>query len=202
MKILVDNGHGIETPGKRSPDGILREYAWNRLIATRIVSALTDLGHDAQLLVPELTDVPLPERCRRVNEICQLLGKDNVILISIHANAAGKGDKWLDATGWCAYTTRGNTRADTLATCLYDAAKFHLPGQRIRTDYTDGDPDLEADFYILRRTLPPSVLVENFFMDSRPDYDFLLSESGQQAIVNLHVDGIIRYLSSVTSYNS
>ena len=39
-------------------------------------------------------------------------------------------------------------------------------------------------------------------MDSRPDYDFLLSESGQQAIVNLHVDGIIRYLSSVTSYNS
>lgn len=46
------------------------------------------------------------------------------------------------------------------------------------------------------------LLVENFFMDSRPDYDFLLSESGQQAIVNLHVDGIIRYLSSVTSYNS
>ena len=35
-----------------------------------------------------------------------------------------------------------------------------------------------------------------------PDYDFLLSESGQHAIVNLHVDGIIRYLSSVTSYNS
>lgn len=69
MKILVDNGHGIETPGKRSPDGVLREYAWNRLIAARIVSALTDLGHDSQLLVPELTDVPLPERCRRVNEI-------------------------------------------------------------------------------------------------------------------------------------
>lgn len=110
--------------------------------------------------------------------------------------------KRLDATGWCAYTTRGDTRADALATYLYDAAKFHLPGQRLRADYTDGDPDLEADFYILRRTLPPSILVENFFMDSRPDYDFLLSESGQQAIVNLHVDGIIRYLSSVTSYNS
>lgn len=33
MKILIDNGHGRETPGKRSPDGTLREYAWNRLIA-------------------------------------------------------------------------------------------------------------------------------------------------------------------------
>lgn len=106
------------------------------------------------------------------------------------------GDRWYDATGWCAYTSRGNTKADALANCLYDAAKFHLPGRRIRTDYTDGDPDYEADFYILRRTLPPSVLVENFFMDSRRDYDFLLSEDGQQRIVNLHVDGICRYLAS------
>ena len=196
MKILIDNGHGVDTPGKRSPDGKLREYAWNRLIAGRIVAALTDLGHDAQLLVPEQEDISLSERCRRVNAICQAFGTRNVILISIHANAAGRGDRWYEATGWCAYTTRGDTRADALATSLYEAAKFHLPGQRLRTDYTDGDPDLEADFYILRHTLPPAVLVENFFMDSRRDYKFLLSADGQQAIVNLHVDGICRYLAS------
>ena len=70
---------------------------------------------------------------------------------------------------------------------------------RLRTDYTDGDPDLEANFYILRRTLPPAVLVENFFMDSRPDCAFLLSPEGQQAIVNTHVDGIVRYLRSLSS---
>ncbi len=196
MKILIDNGHGVDTPGKRSPDGKLREYAWNRLIAGRIVAALTDLGHDAQLLVPEQEDISLSERCRRVNAICQVLGTRNVILISIHANAAGRGDRWYDATGWCAYTTRGDTRADALATSLYEAATFHLPGQRLRTDYTDGDPDLEADFYILRHTLPPAVLVENFFMDSRRDHKFLLSADGQQAIVNLHVDGICRYLAT------
>lgn len=196
MIILIDNGHGVDTPGKRSPDEKLREYAWNRLIAGRIVAALTDLGHDAQLLVPEQEDISLSERCRRVNAICQAFGTRNVILISIHANAAGRGDRWYEATGWCAYTTRGDTRADALATSLYEAAKFHLPGQRLRTDYTDGDPDLEADFYILRHTLPPAVLVENFFMDSRRDYKFLLSADGQQAIVNLHVDGICRYLAS------
>ena len=28
MKVLIDNGHGIETLGKRSPDGRLREYAY------------------------------------------------------------------------------------------------------------------------------------------------------------------------------
>ena len=30
MKILIDNGHGENTPGKRSPDGSLREYAIRR----------------------------------------------------------------------------------------------------------------------------------------------------------------------------
>lgn len=37
MKILIDNGHGVETPGKRSPDGRLKEYAYTREIANRVV---------------------------------------------------------------------------------------------------------------------------------------------------------------------
>ena len=155
---------------------------------------LLSLGLDAQLLVPEEKDIPLPERCRRVNAWCRRLGKDNVIVISIHANAAGHGDRWYDATGWCAYTSRGNTRADILATSLYQAAQAHLPGKRLRTDYTDGDPDMEADFYILRHTTAPAVLTENFFMDSHPDCVFLLSPEGQQAIVDLHVTGITRFI--------
>ncbi len=56
---------------------------------------------------------------------------------------------------------------------------------------------MEADFYILRHTTAPAVLTENFFMDSHPDCDFLLSEEGQEAIVNLHVDGITSYISGL-----
>ena len=109
------------------------------------------------------------------------------------ANAAGRGDRWLSARGWCAYTTRGNTRADALATSLYTAAQAHLPGHRLRTDYTDADPDLKKDFYHLRHTLAPAVLVENLFMDNPSDCAFLLSEEGRQALVDLHVDGICAY---------
>ena len=194
MKILIDNGHGIDTKGKRSPDGRLLEYAQNRLLAGRIVTALQARGLDASLLVPEETDIPLPERCRRVNEWCRQLGKDNVILISIHCNAAGHGDRWLSARGWCAYTTPGPTGADALATALYTAAQAHLPGMRLRTDYTDGDPDQEAAFYLLRHTSCPAVLTENLFMDNHEDCDFLLSKEGQQSLVDLHIDGIISYL--------
>ena len=59
---------------------------------SRIVDRLLSLGLDAKLLVPEERDISLPERCRRVNAWCRRLGKDNVIVISIHANAAGHGN--------------------------------------------------------------------------------------------------------------
>ena len=196
MKILLDNGHGVDTPGKRSPDGFFREYAYNRYLAGQIQERLSALHLDARLIVPELEDIPLPERCRRVNAICREFGNDQVILISIHVNAAGNGHQWLDARGWCCYTTRGKTKADALATCLYDAAKNHLPGMRLRTDYTDGDPDIEKDFYIIRHTSCPAVLSETLFMDNREDVAFLESEAGAQAIVNLHVQGILQYLSN------
>ena len=79
MTILIDNGHGSDTPGKRSPDGLFREYSYTREIARRVVLELSDCGYDARLLVPEIVDIPLTERCRRVNAICDEVGTANVI---------------------------------------------------------------------------------------------------------------------------
>lgn len=194
MIILLDNGHGFDTPGKCCPDGFFREYAYNRYLAFRIREQLSALGLNARLLVPEREDISLPERCRRANKICERFGSDQVILVSIHVNAAGNGQNWMEARGWSCYTSRGNTAADALATALYDAAKTHMPGHRLRTDYTDGDPDLEENFYILRHTSCPAVLTENLFMDNRDDVAFLESGEGAQSIINLHVEGIFRYI--------
>ena len=195
MKILIDNGHGILTKGKRSPDGKLLEYAYTRELARRIVSILQSRGYDSELLVPEDDYIPLSERVRRTNAHCQALGKSNVILISIHVNAAGDGTQWMNATGWSCYTCKGQTQSDILANCLYEAAIKNFPDRRIRTDYSDKDPDWEENFYILRHTLCPAGLTENFFMDGL-DLEFLQSKTGKQAIVDTHVEGIIDYLSS------
>ena len=78
MKIFIDNGHGLMTAGKRSPDGQFREAFYNREIAKRVVADLVDRGYDAELLVPEDDDISLAERVRRVNTACFLLGKQNV----------------------------------------------------------------------------------------------------------------------------
>ena len=194
MKILIDNGHGHNTPGKRSPDGKFLEATYNREIARRVVSILKSRGYDSELLVPEDDDIPLSERVRRTNAHCQALGKSNVILISLHLNAAGDGTKWMNATGWSCYTCKGQTESDRLADSLYKAAIKNFPGKRIRTDYSDNDPDWEENFYILRHSLCPAVLTENFFMDS-PDLEFLKSEACKLALVNIHVEAILQYIS-------
>ena len=196
MKIFIDNGHGLMTAGKRSPDGQFREPFYNREIAKRVVSNLRDRGLDAELLVPEDDDISLAERVRRVNAACFLLGKQNVILVSIHVNAAGNGSKWLNATGWSVYTCKGQTESDKLAECLCQAAIKNFPGRRIRTDISDGDMDWEDGFYILRKSLCPAVLTENFFMDSKTDLAYLQSVEGKRAIVTTHVEGIIDWLST------
>ena len=196
MKILIDNGHGIQTKGKHSPNGKLLEYAYTRELARRIVSILQSRGYDSELLVPEDDDIPLSERVRRTNAHCQALGKSNVILISLHLNAAGAGIKWMNATGWSCYTCKGQTESDRLADCLYKAAEQILKNQVIRTDFArDGDPDWEENFYILRHSLCPAVLTENFFMDSFQDKVSLLSEAGKKGIVDTYIKGILNYIS-------
>lgn len=215
MVELYDNGHGIDTPGKCSPDMSLREYKKARELVRDIVARRRAMGYDARILVPEDNDVSLKERCRRVNAICDKIGKSNVLLVSVHCNAAGNDGKWKSAGGWCAYTSPGQTKADILATHLYDSAQTALADyindfpilkmngdydsrQRpIRTDYSDGDPDYEARFYILMHTKCPAVLTESLFQDNKADCDFLLSTEGHNAIVNLHVNGVESYIKSL-----
>ena len=199
MLILLDPAHGHNTLGKRSPDGTLLEYAYTRDLANQILTTLQAKGHNAQLLVPETEDIPLKERVRRANAICTAQGPANVLLISIHINAAGDGTRWHTATGWSCYTCKGHTQSDTLADSLYQSAQQHLPGRRIRTDYTDNDPDWEENFYILRHTHCPVVLIENFFMDNKKDLAYLLSQEGRREIIETIIDGIERCVLTLVS---
>lgn len=196
MKILVDNGHGVETPGKRSPDGRLREYQYCRDIAAALVERLKAAGYDAQLLVPEIRDVPLNKgtdtRVKRVNNICAQLGAANVLLVSIHNNAAGSKGQWLTARGWSGYVAQNaSANSKRLAECLADAAAAQ--GLTIRKPLPTQKYWVQS-LAICRETLCPAVLTENLFQDNRQDVDYLLSPAGKAAIVQLHFDGITKYL--------
>lgn len=210
--VLIDNGHGSNTPGKCSPDKSFLEWSWTREIAAHVMAELRELGIEAHLLVQETWDVPLSRRVRRVNSFCDRWGKENIVLVSIHVDAAGKNGKWLDAGGWSCFTTKGETVSDKLAECFYDAAEVHLDEYKnrfteckakglygvkqrpIRTDMSDGDRDREENYTILYNTKCAAVLTENLFQDNREDVSFLLSEKGKKAIIDLHVEAIKKYL--------
>jgi len=198
LVIMLDNGHGEETPGKRSPklpDGRqLREYQWTREVVRLIANMLEDEGIAYHIVTPEEVDVSLGERCRRANSFARTCGKPTVFL-SVHCNAAGNKGEWVEAYGWSAYTSRGETKADRLATCLYDAAAEIFPkDKRLRRDYSDGDADQEAGFYVLRHTSMPAVLTENFFMDCRKECEWLLTDEAKELCARVHVEGIKKYM--------
>lgn len=201
MKILIDNGHGIETIGKCSPDALkglvnsplyFKEYQWCREVANMVCDLLQAEGFDAQLLVPELKDIALAERVRRVNRF----DAKDTLLISIHVNAAGSGNSWMNARGWSIYTSRGITEADILAECIYQSAKktFKYP-QTIRTNSNlSFGHDFEENFYILRNSRCPAVLIENFFQDNKEDVKYLKTNKGKAECAEVIVLGIKDYL--------
>lgn len=191
--ILLDNGHGNNTVGKRSPDGTLLEYQYTRDMAKSIFNTLKALGYNVELLVPEIYDVPLSERVRRINQHCNDYGASNVVVVSIHINAAGNGTQWLSARGWSVYTSKGKTKSDELATIMYEEAEKSHIDFKIRKDMSDGDADWEENFTILTKTKCPAVLSENFFMDNKEDVAFLLSQTGKDVVKNIHINSIIRY---------
>ena len=194
MKVLIDPGHGIDTPGKRSPDGLFLEYLWNRQVADLLMEMLVSMGIDASLVVTETNDVTLRNRVNRVNTICNKVGASNVLLVSIHANAAGNGSSWQNAKGWSCYTSKGKTKSDQAAECLYDAFEAEFPERKIRRDLSDGDKDWEENFFVLEKSRCPAVLLENFFYDNKEECAWMLQEETKRRIATAAAKGIAKYV--------
>lgn len=191
MVIILDNGHGSNTAGKRSPDGTLREYKWAREIVDRLIVEFDKLGIKAVKLVPEDTDISLSERVRRANKIY----KDNekqAILISVHCNAAGSGSKWMNATGWSVFIAQNaSNNSKRLAKDLYEEAeRLGLKGNRS----VPKEKYWVKSLAMCRDTNCPAVLTENLFQDNKEDVAILLSEEGKQKIVDVHINGVLKYL--------
>lgn len=198
IKIILGTAHLSSTPGKRSPDGKFREYAYSRKVCKAVQEELLSRGVDC---VIDYEDDDMPgltssqELVRRVQIVNEMAKKTNCLYVSIHVNASAKNG-WDKATGFSIYTSPGETKSDALATDIFDAAAGVLKplGKSLRKDMSDGDPDYEENFYVLRKTICPAVLTENFFQNTKNDVEWLESEEGFKTVVTYHVKGIFKYL--------
>ncbi len=205
--ILIDNGHGFDTPWKCSPDGKYKEWAWSREMADLIVRELTRLGYDARLLVEERDDIPINKgadtRVKRVNQICDIYGTQNVILVSIHSNAGSSDGQWHDGQ-WSGFVAEVSLNASQKSKWLADfiwarAIEAGLKGNRSFTD-APGKRFIQQNLGICRDTKCPAVLTESAFHDTREGVKLLTGS--KQRIALAHVHGIIDYINYTNSLKS
>ena len=185
MVPILDNGHGgvingvYQTAGKRSPDfgcGVLYEGEFNRWIVNGVIEKLGTLNKPFYNVCPELEDISLSERVNRANKFY----KDNKdsYYVSVHANAGG-------GTGWEIFTSVGETKSDEIAKDFCEGFRIHLPDHKERGHK-------ESNFYVLRKTIMPAILVEVGFMDHKGDYNKLWDGDFRNKVIDLIVAQILK----------
>jgi len=179
MKIVIDAGHGPETPGKRSPDGSLREYQFNSVVARYVADELLHGYEGVEIMFTHADDrdVPLSERTKKAN------AWKADLFISIHANAAGDGTAWTSAQGIETYVYTSRPPA---------AVKLANAVQRRLVEATGRkDRGVKADnLHVLRETKMTAILVECGFMTNREECELLKSDTYRRKCAEAIVRGI------------
>ena len=180
FKIALDAGHGLNTAGKQTPDGI-KEWTLNDKVRDKVVSILS--AYDVEIIHTDNNegnvDEPLSSR------LSKYLNSGVNAFVSIHHNAFS--GSWNGATGVEVYTDKNPTNADlTLANCVYGrlAEYTGLKGRGIK----------KANFYVINQNKLPAILVEGGFMDGTNDYKVITSEAGQDAYARAVAEGLIEFL--------
>ncbi len=203
--VLLDPGHGaIDPSGKyttapskqfQHSKGTFHKGSWffegvfNRAITTRVSEKLRNLHIPHVIVAHEYLDTTLADRVKTAN--WYFAQYKNTLYISNHANASGSGR----ARGFEVYTTPGKTKSDEVATLLWDNVK-ELLGDKIsmRPDQSDGDPDREANFYVIKNTKMPAILVEHLFFDNFDDATLLMSDEIQDLFAEAQARTCVEYM--------
>lgn len=196
MIIVIDAGHNYsDTWQKMSPkkeDGTrFYEYQSNRRIARKLSMELDKLGVEYTYTIhpDDRNDMSLQNRVGKANAVAYKEGKDNVLFISLHSDALGTAEKWYDANGYSIFTSVGDTKSDKYAKVFEEVAKEKLEPckKKVRGLY-------EKNFYVLKHTICPAILLEQLFYSNEEDLEFLESDEGVNVLVDIIVEAIKRIL--------
>lgn len=188
----LDDGHGINTAGKRTvalkedikfngktrkKRTIIHENEFNEAIMKKVEPILNRCGIGYVELAPTDEDTPLSTRANTANK------KGCDLVVSIHANALA-GTKWqTKAYGLVVIKTKGcQSKTDKLANIMYKHLKeVDFPSNGETKYGVRVDTEISGfTLAILRQTTMPAVLVELGFMDNWNDVKVMCTEKFQE----------------------
>ncbi|MEC9489527.1 MAG: N-acetylmuramoyl-L-alanine amidase, partial [Halanaerobiales bacterium] len=174
--IVVDAGHGGFDPGAIGANGF-EEKIPNLAIAREIAELLADKKH--QVLLTRNSDkfLSLQQRVKFANN------KNADLFVSIHANSFNNSQTGGVETY---YNQSSNNQNRLLAEKIHDKLGRNLG------IYDRGIK--ESNFYVIKYTEMPSVLIEVAFLSNLREEKLLKSQDFQHKAAALIVDGILDYL--------
>lgn len=184
--VALDDGHGMQTPGKRTPyipelGREIRENEFNRKVVGFLADILLSHGFRVLLVAPTDLDTPLSYRTNAANQ------HKADIYVSVHFNAMSFDFDYSSADGISVHVYLGNMKYESgkLARAV---GKYLKQGTR-----QDWRGYKEDNFHVLRETNMPAILTENGFMDDRREAMLMLNESYQRETAIEHAQGICEY---------
>lgn len=194
LLIIADPAHGIDVQGKRSPDGVHREYEWSRDMWGVLYPRLLALGYAVEFTTTSVNEPGLGARVKAANAIAARNKALVPLFISLHNDAAGDGTAWMQARGISVWTTKGRTRSDIFAAEMIRALNAVTTNRtRMRTySPTVQDQDFEANFQVLTGNYN-AMLIECCFQDNKDDVALLQSPE----FCGLLVDAIVRGIEGI-----
>lgn len=178
--VTIDAGHGIDTAGKRTPDGI-REWTLNDAIADIVQRVLEENNIETIRIDDEtgMRDISLIDRTNCINNIQPDLH------LSIHHNALTDG-QWGEWTGTEAFVKTPQSRANNLAQNIVNSISntTGLNNRGVKYD----------SLHMTREVNVPSVLVEVGFMDSTIDYNVITNTQQQEEIGKTIANEVLNWL--------
>lgn len=201
--IALDDGHGMGTPGKRTPplpkdlyiDGklvrkkgqVIKENEFNEAVCKYLEIALKRCGFRVMQVAAGDSDVPLRTRVSRANSA----GAD--AYISKHYNAVGS--KWQSRSKGLVTIIHYNSSAKSKVIAknvheeLWKLHKNHnCKNYGVRTD-----TDISGfSLYVLRNTRMPAILTESGFMDNITEAVEMLNPKFQKADAEATCKGICK----------
>ena len=186
FKIALGAGHGINTAGKRCLKALdpneTREWWLNDRICDYVESYLKEYEGYSLLRLDDSDDgkenPTLAARVQKANNF----GAD--FYLSVHHNAGVNGGS---GGGIMAFTCPGAQVASVAwRNALYDALIKHtgLKGNR-------SNPKAEGEYYVLKNTKMPAVLLELGFMDSKTDVPIILTDKYAQQCARAIVEVLV-----------